>query len=59
MCGCCDCRTRPLLARLGEDHGRIRALVGTIERLAATGTRGDTVAIPRYPTVSVPDIPFS
>lgn len=37
MCDYCDCRTRPLLARLGEDHGRILALVGTIERLAATG----------------------
>ena len=37
MCDYCDCRTRPLLARLGEEHGRILALVGTIERLAATG----------------------
>lgn len=32
MCDYCDCRTRPLLAQLGEDHERIGVLSGQLLR---------------------------
>lgn len=39
MCDYCDCRSRPLIAELGEDHARISTLSALLRERAEAGDR--------------------
>ena len=44
MCDYCDCRTRPLIAELGEQHADITATIGRLRRAMQGGDPLDGIA---------------